>query len=67
MADVPQRFLYIQLRADRKRTKVSEKRLSDDIDQAGYKKTEGSVWVKLLLKYARYMVIIKKSTIYRGD
>lgn len=50
MADVPQGFLYFQLRTDGKRTKVSEKRLSDDADQAGYKKTEGSVRVKFIVE-----------------
>lgn len=50
MADVPQRFFHIQLRADRKRTKVSEKRLSDDTDKAGYKTVEGSVWVKVIVE-----------------
>ena len=50
MADVPQGFLYIQLRADRKRTKISEKRLFDDADKAGYKKIEGSVWVNFIVE-----------------
>ena len=50
MADVPQRFFHIQLRADGKRTKVSEKRLSYDADKAGYKKIEGSVWVKFIVE-----------------
>lgn len=30
--------------------KVFEKRLSDDADQAGYKKIEGSVWVKIIIE-----------------
>ena len=50
MADVPQGFLYIQLRADRKRKKVFEKCLSDDADQTGYKKIEGSVWVNFIIE-----------------
>ena len=50
MADVPQGFLYFQLRTDGKRTKVSEKRLSDDTDKAGYKTVEGSVWVKVIVE-----------------
>lgn len=37
-------------RADRKRTKISEKRLFDDADKAGYKKIEGSVWVKFIVE-----------------
>ena len=45
MADVPQRFFYIQLRTDRKRTEISEKCLFDDAEKAGYKKIEGSVWM----------------------
>ena len=50
MADVPQGFLYIQLRADGKRTKISEKCLFDDAEKARYKKTEGSVWVKIIIE-----------------
>ena len=61
MADVPQGFLYIQLRTDGKRTKVSEKRLYDDADQAGYKTVEGSVWVKVIIEiYALYDIIKEK-------
>ena len=35
---------------NRKRTKISEKCLFDDADKAGYKKIEGSVWVKFIVE-----------------